>query len=280
MFRRPVSALLASLTCFAGVVLTGIATYLVPAARVRDSASLHGFVGLGGPRLDPVLGWISQLAGPAVYAALGIALVAGALARRRPLLGAVVAGAIVCAPLTSEALKPLLAQPRHAEWLGPGGQVTAASWPSGHATAAMTIALCAVLVAPAVLRPLAAVAGGLYAVAVSFSILVLAWHFPSDIVGGYLVAAAWVLLGVAALRRWPAAARERASGRPMSPALAAAPAAALAALAVGVGAGVAFERPRAIASYVADRPSFAFAAAAIAALAAVLATALARSDRV
>src|SRR5204863_3674731 len=102
------------------------------------------------------------------------------------------------APGTTELLKPLLAHPRTAEWLG-DSQVAAASWPSGHATAAMTVALCAVLVAPAALRPLAAVAGSLFALAVSFSILVQHWHFPSDVVGGYLVAATWGLLAVAAL---------------------------------------------------------------------------------
>jgi len=38
--------------------------------------------------------------------------------------------------------------------------------------------------------------------------LILAWHMPSDVLGGYLVAALWTALAVAALRaadrRWPA----------------------------------------------------------------------------
>ncbi len=42
-------------------------------------------------------------------------------------------------------------QPRYAAWLY-GEQVDVASWPSGHGTAAMTIALCAVLVAPPAYR--------------------------------------------------------------------------------------------------------------------------------
>src|SRR5439155_1635421 len=62
-----------------------------------------------------------------------------------------------------------------------------------------TLALCAVLVAPRRLRPAAAVLGALLAVAVAYAILILAWHFPSDVLGGFLVATMWVLLLVAAL---------------------------------------------------------------------------------
>ena len=63
-----------------------------------------------------------------------------------------------------------------------------ASWPSGHATAAMSFALCAVLAAPARLRPLVAAVGAAFAVAVCYSFLALAWHYPSDVLGGFLVA--------------------------------------------------------------------------------------------
>ena len=69
--------------------------------------------------------------------------------------------------------------------------------------------LCAVLVAPARLRPLVASIGALYAVAVGFALLILAWHMPSDVLGGYLMATLWAALAVAALRaaerRWPTA---------------------------------------------------------------------------
>jgi hypothetical protein len=86
-------------------------------------------------------------------------------------------------------------------------QVPAVSYPSGHATAAMSLALAAVLISPRAHRPLVAALGGVFALAVSFSIMVLRWHFPSDVVGGYLVATAWALAALAALRyaqaRWP-----------------------------------------------------------------------------
>ena len=89
--------------------------------------------------------------------------------------------------------------------------IGAASWPSGHATAALALVLCAVLVAPARLRLLVAVVGAVFA-APWASLLILAWHMPSDVIGGYLVAALWIALAVAALRarRAPPALSRRA----------------------------------------------------------------------
>ena len=136
----------------------------------------------------------------------GVALVAVALARERPRVALAVAAVMALAPLTAETLKPLLAHPH----VPVGGvHIGAASWPSGHSTAALALALSAVLVAPAALRLLVATVGAVFALAVGCSLLILAWHMPSDVLGGYLVAAFWTALAVAALRaaerRWPTA---------------------------------------------------------------------------
>jgi membrane-associated phospholipid phosphatase len=276
MLTRPRSALLAALACLLGLALTGLLTYAVEDAQLRDTTSLEGYTSLGSPRVDAWASRAAHLADPGPYAVFAVALIVIALARRRVRLAVAVALVVFLAPVTSETLKPLLAHERPADWLG-SAQITAASWPSGHATASMTIALCAVLVAPAVLRPLAAVAGALYALGVSFSILVLHWHFPSDVVGGFFSAAMWTLLAVAVLRRWPDPLRGRAA--PVRPAVAAAPAIALAGFAALVVVAVALDRPRALLAHVAERPTFTFSAIVIAALAAVLAGGLARGAR-
>jgi membrane-associated phospholipid phosphatase len=108
------------------------------------------------------------------------------------------------APLTSEELKPLLAHP-HVQ-IGVV-HIGAASWPSGHSTAAMALVMSAVLVTPPRLRLLVASIGALFAAAVGCALLILAWHMPSDVNGGYLVASLWTALAVCALRaadrRWP-----------------------------------------------------------------------------
>jgi membrane-associated phospholipid phosphatase len=179
---------------------------LVPAAQLRDALALHDFTLLSRPRVDAVGELLLHLLDPFVFVLWGIALVAVALARERPRLALAATTVMGMAPFTSETLKPLLAHP-HVQ-IGTV-HIGSASWPSGHSTAALALALSAVLVSPVRLRPLVAAVGTLFALAVGASLLILAWHMPSDVLGGYLIAALWTALAVAALRaaekRWPAA---------------------------------------------------------------------------
>jgi hypothetical protein len=61
----------------------------------------------------------------------------------------------------------------------------------------MSLAVAGMLVAPRNLRPLAAALGAAFTLAVSFSVIALGWHFPSDVAGGFLLAMTWTLLLVA-----------------------------------------------------------------------------------
>jgi membrane-associated phospholipid phosphatase len=273
MHRRPRVALGAALVCTIGLAVTWLIARSYPVARFRDATTLEGFTGLNGPRLVPLVDAIAHLADPGPYLLIGSALSLIALLRGRPGVALAVPIVLVGAGATTELLKPLLAHPRPSEWLGPS-RIDAASWPSGHATAAMTLALCGVMVVPPALRPTAAALGGAFAVAVSYSILMLGWHFPSDVLGGFLVAAIWTLLAVAAVgagrsRRQDEEAADRAS--PASRV-----AAPLAVVAAGVGAviGIVLSSPEVVTSYAANRRTFLIGALAIPALAAALAGAL------
>jgi hypothetical protein len=82
----------------------------------------------------------------------------------------------------------------------------------------MSLALALVLVSPARLRPYVAAAGGVLALAVGYSVLLLGWHYPSDVVGGYLMAGAWTCL-VAAVALRPAGAWPRPRAALTVPAL-------------------------------------------------------------
>jgi membrane-associated phospholipid phosphatase len=197
--RKPsaASALGIAGLCVAGLVLTWIVAALVPAAHVRDAVALHDFTLLSRPHVDMVANFLLDLLEPALFTLWAIALIAFALARGRPRVALAVACVMGLAPLTAETLKPLLAH-SHAH-LG-YAYIDPASWPSGHATAAVALVLCAVLVAPMWLRPAVAALGGVFAVAVGCSLLILAWHMPSDVLGGYLVASLWMALAVSALR--------------------------------------------------------------------------------
>lgn len=178
------------------------------AVHALDARILAGFTHLDGPRVHPFVEQLARLCDPDRYVWFVAALLAVALARRRPRTAAAVAVVLVGSGLTTQLLKPALATPRHSPLLTETAQIVPASWPSGHATASMALALCAVLVAPARLRAWTAALGAVFAVAVTFSFLTLGWHYPSDVLGGFLVASAWTLAAVAALswaaERWPA----------------------------------------------------------------------------
>jgi len=195
--RDPKLSLTGAAACFTGLILTGVAALLWPAAQVRDAAALDGLVALNRGGLAALLNGIAHLANPEPYAVFTIGLILIALARGRRRLAVALPVVLVGAEVTTELLKPLLATDRTVSWLQ--ARIGDASWPSGHATAALAVALCAVLVAPRRLRPAVAFLGALFAAAVAYSILILAWHFPSDVLGGYFVATTWVLGAVAVL---------------------------------------------------------------------------------
>ena len=195
----------------AALVLTGIFAYLVPVAHSRDAAALQAFSELDRPRTATAWSRLRSLCDPGSYALLGGVLLLVALLRRRPRTAGAVAFLLVATGLTTQTLKPLLAAPRYDEWLG-YAPIGAGSWPSGHSTAAMTLALCLVLVAPRRLRPTAGVLGAAFALVIGVSNVVLAVHWPSDVVGGYLVAGTWTVavLGVLA---WAERGHPSAEGR-------------------------------------------------------------------
>jgi membrane-associated phospholipid phosphatase len=201
--------------------------------------------------------------------------VAVALVRRRRRLAVTLAVILVGAPGTTELIKPLLAQTRAHSLFGAYAPVGPVSWPSGHATAAMSLALSSVLAAPRRLRPAAAVAGALFAIAVCYSFLTLGWHYPSDVFGGFLVAAMWTLLGVGVLlvsnaRRAEPVAQE--VGEPVSVQRALVPVALAVVAAAAVGALVLVIRPHEVVDYAQAHKAFVIGAAAIAAAGMALAT--------
>jgi membrane-associated phospholipid phosphatase len=271
MLRRPGPPLLLALLCAAALAVTGVLAKLVPLTQQGDARTLNGFVGNNAPRLTPALDHIAHLADPAPYALAGLALALVALLRGRWRVALAIPLIFVITGASTESLKHLLATPRLDEWLG-DAQISAASWPSGHATAAMTMALCAVLAAPPRLRPTVAALGGGFAIAVAYAILTLGWHFPSDVVGGFLVAATYSLLAIAVIaateRRWPSRrAAAEAATRPID----VVPALAVAMLAAGAAIGLALARPHALVGYATTHTTFVAGALGIAAVAVILA---------
>lgn len=273
--------------CAVGLILTWAVAALVPALQARDAAALDGFTHMTG--LGAVAYRVAELAGPQSCLLLGAVLIGVALLGGRPRVAAAVLLVLLGSTLTTELLKPLVAH-AHATTFGVR-DIPAASWPSGHATAAMALALCAVIVAPRRLRPIAAVLAAVFAAAVGFSLLILARHMPSDVVGGYLVAALWISIALATLRRadsrWPVRTGRRTLARAgdalrVSGALhrrdRRLPGVIVAIVLTPAAVLFAPRAPRALA-YAGAHPSLLAAAAAIAALAVTLAASLALAVR-
>jgi membrane-associated phospholipid phosphatase len=181
--------------CALGVVVVGVLALRVQATHDRDATIMHGFMGLVPLRFYEQIRVIALIVDPVPYACMGLACIAVALARGRKWRALAVGVVLLGSGATTQALKHLLAQPRYASWLY-GEQVDGAAWPSGHGTAAMTIALCAILVAPPTYRAVAGFAGFCMTVALAYATLGLTWHYPSDVAAGLLVAGLWVSLAI------------------------------------------------------------------------------------
>jgi membrane-associated phospholipid phosphatase len=184
--------------CALGLVVVGVLALASDAGHARDSVILHGFSGLYRRRLDPAIAITARLSDPLPYTLLGLLCVGIAVRRRRTHRAVAIGSVLILTGAMAQALKHVLAQPRFADWLG-GGQLDDASWPSGHATAAMTLALCAIVAVPPAWRAATALVGGTGAVAVAYATLALTWHYPSDVLAGFLLAALGVSAALAIL---------------------------------------------------------------------------------
>ena len=265
----------------AGVVLialTRLLAFHVGVFKDADQSIFSGFYHLsyhGG--VAAVARFVADLCNPSPYVYLAAVPMAIALSRRRLRLVAAVGTILLGANVTTHLLKPLLAEPRAASLFGGVAPIDPGSWPSGHATAAMALALSTVLAVPARRRPLVAALGAVFAVAVCYSFLTLGWHYPSDVFGGFLVAATWTMLAIAALRSRdqlrPARAVLGTDRRLSVRTILIPPIGALSFAAVLTGF-LALARPHEVVTYAHDHGAFMIGAAAIGMLALTLATAL------
>jgi membrane-associated phospholipid phosphatase len=278
MPRRPALAFVGAGLGVISLFLTWFAAFKVGRFERADASVLSGFAGLSRPGIDTVARTIADACDPKPFVIFAALLVLWALILRRGRVAAAVGGILVAANFTTQALKSLLHAP-HPVVFSLGGLVPIreGSWPSGHATAAMSLALCAVLVARARWRPLVAAVGAAFAVAVCFSFLILVWHYPSDVLGGFLVAATWTLVGVgvvwAADARWPRRVAQSSPTRLTAREALGPPGAALLA-SLALAGLVVLARPVSVVAYVRVHTTFVVGAAAIGILGFALATGL------
>lgn len=290
MALTPRALLIAAAFMAAAFAALLLLAYWSPGARWLDAAALDGFLELRGPGVRSVTERLVKLGNPLPFALIGCVLAAVAVARGRLRMAVVVIALLALTSVSSQLLKALLAYPR-ADAKIADAHIDPAAFPSGHATAAMTLAIALILVMPARLRLPAGMVGAGIALGVSFSIVSLGWHLPSDAVGGFLLATGWALVLLAALRAAEAVFPERSGrSRVVATTRAAVDRAAAvgltavlvagAAVTVAVAGGLIVFRLPDLVDYAQDHTAFVVVAAAIVvsavALLAVLAGALAR----
>ncbi len=266
MTRSP-AALTARLAALAAAAGLGVALLYVLAVRTAGGRRLDDLTwGSFAPGSRAVEGTKDLLNTISVssLALLGLAIMAVALLRARPRV-ALGAGVLVLgANLTTQWLKATLGRP---------GIDEVGTYPSGHVTVAMSLAMALVLVAPPWARPVAALLGTAYASAIGVGVIAASWHRPSDVVGAYLVVVGWTA-AVTAVLAGPAGAGELRRGAPTARRTAGLGAAAAALLGAAFLAVVAAAASHAdLVRLADDRTAFAAAAVVCVAACAALATA-------
>lgn len=100
------------------------------------------------------------------------------------------AAACAVSPLVAVVIVDKLAKPLVGRHAGLGGSST---YPSGTAAAVVALATAIVLVAPRLAKLPLAVLGVAATIAVSVAVVVLRWHYPTDVLGGMAVGMGSVL---------------------------------------------------------------------------------------
>ncbi len=260
------------------LALTWYAAHEIGWLRRVDVNILLGFLALNRPRVD----WIAQafvwLCDPSHYVVLAATPILLAIVRGRRRLAATALALLIGANGTTELLKPLTAGPRDHVTV-PGIVLSNATWPSGHTTAAVSLALALIICLPGRLRPAVSGVMALFVIGVVYSLLALGAHYPSDIVGGFGVAVTWTLVALGALWTYEAhrpklaAKLSQASARSSIAQVLVPPVLTLLAV-IGVGLVVVVSRPHAAIGFAGSHAAFTTAATAIVALSFSCATGL------
>jgi hypothetical protein len=152
--------------------------------QLLDTVALEGNA-IGQDRVDGLANTVLNAVSVASLAVATIAVAVIALARGRVLLTVVVTAFVAAANLVTQVLKHGLYRPDFG--VDPERVTAGNSFPSGHATVAMSVVIALILVVPARLRGVAAVLGAIYATVAGVATMSLGWHRPSDVAGAVLI---------------------------------------------------------------------------------------------
>jgi undecaprenyl-diphosphatase len=168
------------------------------------------------PLLTAAMRWLTCLGAEVVLVPLGAVVAAGLVRARRHRAAILFAATLLGADASSELLKVVFHRARPAAFFGVVAPDSYA-FPSGHSLAAMCFyGLLAALVAPrcrtAPGRAALCLAAAAIVAVVGFSRIYLGVHYPTDVLGGYTLAAVWLAAA------WGVAGGQTAAARATRPA--------------------------------------------------------------
>ncbi|MCO5315505.1 MAG: phosphatase PAP2 family protein [Solirubrobacterales bacterium] len=195
MDRRTRNLLLAALLCAGGVAVLALLFYGSDRFNSLDLRLTMRLMASEGSASEALFHGLADLANPIpLLLALGAIVVIGVGSGRfRELLIALVA--FFGANLSTQIMKAVLAHPRLQSALGATHHIEV-GYPSGHTTAAFSVAFALWLVVPPRFRGVAAAVGTAYGVVVATGVVVAGWHFLTDVAGAILVVGFWACLAL------------------------------------------------------------------------------------
>jgi membrane-associated phospholipid phosphatase len=198
--RNPTAGLLA---CAAGFLVALALGYWADPFSGWDEDLLLAIRSAPGTFANDLAFAVERLVSPAAQVGWTVLAALLALYLRRPRRALLAVAEVAGTAIIVQLLKLALEHPRFRP--GPDDPFfwhpVAKAFPSGNSAGALAISLAFLLVVPWRLRPATAAVGAIFTLVISAGLLVLDYHYPSDIAGGWLVALGWCFALVALWQR-------------------------------------------------------------------------------
>jgi len=164
-----------------------------------DEPILHFLHARATPHRDSLWSFVTDFGRPPLMLAMGACVVGFLWIQKRRGDAAFFLASVTGAAILNVVAKLVFGRTRPDLWISIAPE-TSFSFPSGHAMATMAMAAALVVLAWPARGRFAILAGAIvFVVAVGLSRLYLGVHYPSDVLGGWCAALAWVS-GLAAIR--------------------------------------------------------------------------------
>lgn len=194
--NKPLKLLLASIIFWTPVIIfCKLAGDIIEKEPISFDVSILNFVHtFTSPINDVIFQSATNIAGATVIAFITVLLVIFFLYKNQRVNATILVAGMGGAVAANVILKLLFHRDRPSLW-HPSVIETGFSFPSGHSMLSMALVLCIVLILwKTRYKWVAIISGALIVVVVGLSRLYLGVHYPSDVLAGWCVSTAWVLV--------------------------------------------------------------------------------------